>query len=218
MIAIIDSGIGGKGIEAEIRKIMPGVDIIYFADTKNFPYGTKTVSELHRILEHNIRVLIKKGATVIVLACNSATVSSVDHLRRKFDIPVIGTEPAIKPACESTKTKNIAIFSTPITAESQDHLIKKYCEGVKVYKIPFDYLAAEIERGDIEVAKSDIQNIWKKYRGKNIDTIVLGCTHYTLIRDEIQKIVGRDIKLIDSNSAVAQQVKKVYDEINSKQK
>lgn len=213
MIGIIDSGIGGKGIEKEIRKLIPGVKILYFADTKNFPYGTKKVSLLHKILSDNISYLIKKGAKVIVLACNSATVSSVEYLRTKFNVSIIGTEPAIKPASEMTKTKNIAIFSTPITAETQDYLIDRYCKDIKVYKIPFDNLAGYIERGETKYSTSNVAYVWSKYQNKNIDTIVLGCTHYTLMRDEIQRIVGKDIKLIDSNAAVARQVKKVYDNI-----
>lgn len=215
MIGIIDSGIGGKGIEKEIKKIIPGVKTLYFADTKNFPYGSKKVSTLHEILSDNISYLIKKGAKVIVLACNSATVSSVEYLRTKFDVPIIGTEPAIKPACELTKTKSIAIFSTPITAKStaENNLIKKYCRGIKVYKISFDNLAGQIERGDITSATRGVAVTWSNYKDKNIDIIVLGCTHYTLIKPEIQEVVGKNIKLVDSNAAVAQQVKKVYDKV-----
>lgn len=213
MIGIIDSGIGGKGIEKEIKKLLPGVKIIYLADSKNFPYGTKTVSELHKILSNNINHLIKKGAKTIVLACNSATVSSVKYLRGKFDIPIIGVVPAIKTAALNTKTKNIAIFSTPITAKSkaEDDLIKRYCEDIKVYKVPFKNLANLIEKGGTVTPAFEVGVVWQTYKDKNIDVIVLGCTHYTLIRDEIQKIVGDGIQLVDSNIAVARQVKKVYD-------
>lgn len=213
MIAIIDSGIGGKGIEREIKKQLPKVKIIYLADSINFPYGTKPVKVLHKILEENISAMIKKGAQIIVLACNSATVSSVKYLRKKFDIPIVGVVPAIKPAAKTTKTKNIAIFATPITSKSkaQGELIKKYCSDYEVYKIPFKNLAGQIEKNEIKKAKINIQNQWQKYRNKNIDTIVLGCTHYTLIRPEIQKIVGKNVKIIDSNKAVARQVKKIYD-------
>ena len=213
MIGIIDSGIGGKGIEKEIKKLIPNEKIIYFADTENFPYGTKKVDELHEILEKNIATMIKKGVTIIVLACNSATVTSVEYLRNKFNIPIVGVEPAIKPASEITKTKNIAVFCTPITAKggSVDDLIEKYCTGINVYKIPFPNLAGYIERGETKKATSEVAFIWLKYKDKNIDVVVLGCTHYTLIKDEIQKIVGEGIKIIDSNKAVAKQVKKVYD-------
>lgn len=225
MIGIIDSGIGGKGIEKEIQKLLPAspaggpkVKIIYLADTKNFSYGTKKISILHKILEKNINFLIKKGAKIIVLACNSATVSSVKYLRKKFQIPIIGVEPAIKPAAEISKTKKIAIFATPITSKSQatDDLISKYCKYIKVYKIPFKNLASQIERGETKKYTPGLALVWSKYKNKNIDTIVLGCTHYTLIRPQIQKIVGPNIKIIDSNQAVARQVKKVYDSFRRK--
>lgn len=215
MIGIIDSGIGGKGIEKEIKKLLANAKIKYLADSKNFPYGTKKVQDLHRILEANIKFLVGKEAKIIVLACNSATVSSVKYLRKKFDIPIVGVVPAIKPAAEMTKTKKIAIFATPITSKNQavNYLIKKYCQNIIVYKIPFKNLASQIERSKTKKATYEVAAIWSKYQNKNIDVIVLGCTHYTLIKSEIQKIVGSKIKVIDSNKAVAKQVKKIYDKV-----
>ena len=215
MIGIIDSGIGGEGIQKEIKKLLPKVKIIYLADTKNFPYGTKPVAVLHGILEKNIQLMLNRGAEIIVLACNSATVSSVKYLRKKFDVPIIGVVPAIKPASEITKTKNIAIFATPITSKSraQSDLIKKYCSDCIVYKIPFNDLAQLIEEHQTSMYTSRVYAVWQKYKNKNIDVIVLGCTHYTLIRDEIQKIVGKNIKIIDSNKAVAKQVKIIWSKL-----
>ncbi len=215
MIGIIDSGIGGKGIEKEIRKLLLDVKIYYFADTKNFPYGTKKISVLHRILEKNINLMLQKDAKVIVLACNSATVSSVNFLRKKFNVPIVGVVPAIKPAAEMTKTKKIAIFATPITSMSkvQDELIKRYCQDCEIYKISFKDLAELIEKGKTKMYTYEVDAVWQKYADKNIDVIVLGCTHYTLIKKDIGKIVGRKIKIIDSNKAVAKQVKRIYDEI-----
>lgn len=213
MIGIIDSGIGGRGIEKEIKKLLPEVKIEYLADRKNFPYGTKPVSVLHKILLNNIVTMQSKGAELIVLACNSATVSSVKYLRKKVPVPIIGVEPAIKPAAETTKTKKIAIFATPITSKSQaqNNLIKKYCADCKVYKISFNNLAMLIEDSQTQKATSRVAATWLKYKNLDIDTIVLGCTHYTLIKKEIQKIVGPKVKLIDSNPAVAMQAKKIYD-------
>lgn len=212
MIGIIDSGIGGKGIEAEIQKLLPNAKTIYFRDSKNFPYGNKTSEQLQKILTDNIEELIKKGAKIIVLACNSATVSNVEYLREKFNIPIIGVVPAVKPAAEDSKTKHIALFATPVTCESKlvSKFIHDYRDGIKVTKIPFKNLASEIEKGEIEKAKENIKNVWAKFQDSNIDTIVLGCTHYPIIKNEIQEIVGPNISLIDSEKAVAQQVKKVY--------
>lgn len=218
MIAILDSGIGGKGIEKEIKKLLPKVKIAYLADTKNFPYGTKKISVLHQILEENIEKMRQKGAQIIVLACNSATVSSVNYLRQKFDLPIVGVVPALKPAAEMTKTKKIAIFATPITSKSRatDKLIKNYCQDIEVYKIVFSHLANEIEKGETQKVTLEVAAVWQKYQDKNIDVIVLGCTHYTLIKKDIGKIVGSKVKVIDSNQAVAKQVKRIYDEINER--
>lgn len=216
MIGIIDSGIGGKGIEAEVKKLLPSVKIEYLADTKNFPYGTKPVKVLRKILSDNIEAMIKKGAKVIVLACNSATVSSVKYLRKKFpNIRIVGVVPAIKPAAEHTKTKKIAIFATPITSKSayQQELIDKYCQGIEVYKIPFKNLASQIENSQPEKYTPGVGAVWLKYKDKNIDIIVLGCTHYTLIKDDIQNVVGPKVKLTDSNLAVAKQVQKIYNSL-----
>lgn len=219
MIGIIDSGIGGKGIEKEIRRLLPKAKISYFRDQKNFPYGTKSVSRVNQILAKNCEAMIKRKAQMIVIACNSGSVSSLKYLREKFDIPIVGVVPAVKTAAEMTKNKRIAIFATPITCKSQmlKELCQNYCQGIKVYKIAFKDLASQIERGKTNSATYEVAAVWQKYQDRNIDVIVLGCTHYVLIKDEIQKIVGQDIKIIDSNKAVARQVKIIYDEINVKQ-
>ena len=219
-VGIIDSGIGGKGIEKEIKKLLPEIKTIYLADSKNFPYGTKKVSELNQILANNVNILIEKNVDLIVLACNSGSVSSLEYLRKNFELPIIGVVPAIKMASEKTKTKNIALFSTPVTSKSKivAGLIKDYCKGIKVYKIYFKYLAEQVEEGKIKEAQENIQTKWQDYKTKNIDTIILGCTHYVLIKDEIQKIVGPKIKLVDSNLAVARRVKSLYNKIYSKER
>jgi glutamate racemase len=214
-IGIIDSGIGGKGIEKEIKKLLPKVKVLYLGDRKNFPYGTKPARVLNKIIEDNANALINKGARVIVLACNSGSVTSLKYLRRKIKVPIVGVVPAIKPAAAATQTKKIAIFATPITTKSvvQENLIKEFCRGIKVYKIPFANLAGKIEYGELAEAKADISRKWQQYKDKNIDAIVLGCTHYTLIKKAIQKIVGKNILVIDSNTAVAKQTKRLYDKI-----
>jgi glutamate racemase len=218
MIGIIDSGIGGRGVEAELKKLLPKVKIIYLGDSENFPYGDKTVKILNHILFERVNELLAQGVKIVVLACNSATVSSIKYLRRRFPKTIfVGVTPAIKVASKETQTGRIAIFATSVTSKSQAQkdLINKYCEFIKVYKVPFKSLASEIEHGEIEAAKNDIAETWQQLANKNIDTIVLGCTHYTLIKKEIQEIVGPNIKLIDSNLAVAKQVQKIYNEISN---
>jgi glutamate racemase len=217
MIGIIDSGIGGRGIAAELKKLLPDVPIEYLGDRANFPYGSKPKQELNRILEHNIRMLLDKGAQLIVLACNSGSVTSLAYLRSIFSVPIVGVVPAIKPAAEHTKTKKIAIFATPITSTSAvyEDLIRQFCTGIEVFRIPFPNLATLIEYDRIAEAEQDIANIWQQYKDCGIDEVVLGCTHYTLIRDNIQRIVGQGVEVIDSNLAVAKQAKRVYEKLKT---
>jgi len=213
MIAIIDSGIGGKGIEQEIRKLLPKVRIIYFADKKNFPYGLKKPTYLRKILKEHVQTFIDKGAKIVVIACNSGSVSALKNLQAEFKTPIVGVVPIIKEASKMTKTKEIAVLATPVTVKSKvlNDLIKECCRGVKVYKIPCQKLARYIEDRDTEKIKKEVSELWGKYRNKNIDTVVLGCTHYTLDKKEIQGVIGSKVKIIDSNKEVAQKVKKIYD-------
>jgi glutamate racemase len=216
MIGIIDSGIGGKGVETELKKLLSKAKIIYLGDNENFPYGDKTAKVLNHILFERVSELLVQDVKIVVLACNSATVSSINYLRQNFPKTIfVGVIPAIKMASETTKTGRIAVFATSVTSKSQAQkdLINKYCEFIRVYKVPFKSLASEIEHGEMEAAKNDIAKTWRQLVNKNIDTIVLGCTHYTLIKKEIQEIVGPNIKLIDSNLAVAKQVQKIYNKL-----
>mgnify|MGYP005845530259 CR=1 FL=1 len=215
MIGIIDSGIGGKGIKKEIKKIIPGEKIFYIADRKNFPYGTKKTQVLNKIIAFNINKLIRRRAKIIVLACNSGSVTSLKYLRKRFSLPIVGVVPAIKTAAKISKTKKIAIFATPITTRSgtQAELIRKYCQGYQVYKISMEDLASQIEFNQLKKAEENIRKKWQLYRNKRIDVIVLGCTHYTLVKSLIRKIVGKKIRIVDSNVAVARQVKRLYDKV-----
>lgn len=217
VIGVIDSGIGGTGIAKEIERLLPDVQIEYLGDRKNFPYGSKSKAELDRILEDNIRFMVSKGAVLIVLACNSGSVTSLAHLRQTFSIPIVGVVPAIKPAALHTKSRRIAILATPITSTSEvyEDLITQFCQDIEVYRIPFPDLAALVEYGHLEEAEENVAETWERYKDCGIDAVVLGCTHYTLIRDEIQRVVGPDVEVIDSNLAVARQVERIYNSLKA---
>jgi len=213
VIGILDSGIGGKGIEQEVTRLLPGVGTYYLRDAEHFPYGDKPPEEVVRIIDENCGLLVSKGAKLIVLACNSASVVSLAHLRRKYQVPFVGVVPAVKPAAALTKTGKIAVFGTALTSSSQalEELIEKFCQGITVYRIPLEGLAEAVEFGEPEEARRIVGETWHRYRNLGIDVVVLGCTHYTLIRDDIQHLVGADVKVIDSNEAVAKQVKRVWE-------
>jgi len=213
MIGILDSGIGGTGIEQEVRKLLPEVKTYYLRDAAHFPYGDKPPEEVVRIIDENCGLLVSKGAKLIVLACNSASVVSLSHLRRKYQVPFVGVVPAVKPAAALTKTRKIAVFGTALTSRSQalEELIERFCQGVSVYRIPLEGLAEAVEFGEREEARRIVAETWRCYRDLGIDVVVLGCTHYTLIKDDIQRLVGPAAQVIDSNEAVAKQVKRVWE-------
>ncbi len=208
-IGIFDSGIGGKSIEAEIKKLLPKVKRIYLADTKNFPYGEKSPNQIKKIAVENTNYLLGKGADLIVVACNTATVHSIKHLREVFPkVQFVGVEPAVKPAALISK-KGIIILSSPKATESKGllTLIRKYAKNVKVFNIGSLELVEAVENG---LGNSEINKILQKHLPKKIldesDVLVLGCTHFPLIKGIIQKYVGNRIKVIDSGEAVARRV------------
>lgn len=215
MIGILDSGIGGTLIEREVRRLLPDVEVYYLKDTEHFPYGSRSPDEVTRIIDDKSRTLVAKGARLIVLACNSASVVSLDYLRGKHQVPFVGVVPAVKPAAQLTRTKEIAVFGTELTTRSKalQDLIDRFCHGIVVQKVAFADLAEAIERGDVGMAQRIVETTWRQYQHRSIDVVVLGCTHYTLIRDGIQRIVGPGVQVIDSNLAVAKQTARVWERL-----
>ena len=212
MIGILDSGLGGTGIAEEVRALLPEVEVYYLRDAAHFPYGDKPPAEVVRIIDENCRLLVARGARLIVLACNSASVVSLAHLRRKYAVPFVGVVPAVKPAAQLTRSDRIAVFGTALTSASAalEELIARFCAERTVYRIAFPHLAEAVEEGDRARAEALVARTWREYADLGIDVVVLGCTHYTLIREEIQRVVGAEVKVIDSNAAVARQVARVW--------
>ena len=215
-IGIFDSGVGGLGVTWAIASLLPHENLVYLADNKSFPFGPKTEEQLHVICERSIAYLIERHhVKIVVVACNTATVSSLAYVRSKFSIPFVGVVPVVKPACEQTKTGCVAILSTPGTAGSayiQD-LIEKFGQGSQVLSISCPGLADMVEKGLVGTAEMEIylQSILGPLLEKHIDVIGLSCTHYPFLRDQIQAIVGPGVTILDSNVPVARQVKRVLE-------
>lgn len=212
MIGIFDSGIGGQSIRREIKKLLPREEIFYLADKENFPYGEKNPSQIRKIAERNSQCLIDKGAKVIVVACNTATVHAINYLRKKFpNVSFVGVEPAVKPAGLTSKKGIIVLSSPKATRSKQLHkLINEWAKEVKVFNIGSIELVRAVES---KLGSEKIKTILKKILPKKIltksDVLVLGCTHFPLIKKEIREYVGEKIKIIDSGEAVAKQVEKI---------
>ncbi len=212
-IGVFDSGIGGISVLKEIIKEIPGERYIYLADSKNAPYGKLSRRDIIKFSEDNVRYLISKDVKLIVVACNTATAAAVHHLRAKFIIPIVGLEPAIKPACLKTKTGNIGVLATKGTFRGNHfkNTSNKYKNYVKIYLKIAEGLVEMAEKGEFESnqAKILLKKYLKSFDNKNIDHIVLGCTHYPFFYDTIKSICGNEIEIIDSGEAVARRTKDI---------
>lgn len=215
-IGVLDSGVGGLSVWSEIVKELPKESTVYIADSRNVPYGTKTAEEIHRLSRKLVQFLLKKDVKLIVVACNTITVTSLSKLRKEFpQIPIVGTVPVVKTAAEKTKKRKIGILSTVRTAESryQKDLIEKFAKDLEVLNIGTDKLVPLIEKGDhVKMIQIILQQELKPFVDARIDVLALGCTHFPLIKAKIQKILGPKILILDSGPAIARQVKRVLEQ------
>lgn len=217
-IGIFDSGIGGISIYEEIHNLLPNESTIYLADSKNAPYGEKSKEEIIDFSVKNTEFLLNKGCKLIVVACNTASTNAVKYLRENYDVPIIRVQPAIKPAALNSKTKIVGILATKGTLKS-DLLFEtsnKFAQGVKVIEQVGEGLVSLIESGKIH--SLEMTKLLEKYVNpmieKNIDYLVLGCTHYPFLIPQIKKIVGEKIIILDSGEAIARQTKVILKQEN----
>lgn len=212
-IGIFDSGIGGVTVFKSIQKLLPKENILYLSDNLNSPYGNKSKKEIQELSLINSEWLTNKGCKVIVVACNTATTNSISLLRKTFKLPFIGVEPAIKPAAINTKTGNIGVLATKGTLSSNLFNITSndYCSKINIIEKNGDGLVEMIENGILN--GTEIEDLLIKFLNpmikSNIDHLVLGCTHYPLIKDSIIKILPNNVKVLESGEAVAKQTKKI---------
>jgi glutamate racemase len=215
-IGIFDSGVGGISVLKHIHALLPHEDLIYLADSKYAPYGNKTAQEITQRCLILCDDLLQKNVKAIVVACNTATAAAIDELRETFDIPIIGMEPAVKPAAEASKNGVIGVLATVGTLKSAQFaaLLESYGRNVKVVTQGCVGLVECIERGELDApeTKALIRLYTSPLLVDGADTIVLGCTHYPFIKEVIQDVVGREITLIDTGAAVAKQLKRQLEE------
>ena len=208
-IGILDSGLGGLSILRELRKVLPNEDYLFYEDSINNPYGSKSDAELLKIVSNVVEFLLKNDCKIIVIACNTATTSCMKSLREMYpDVIFVGTVPAIKVAYDNN-CKNTIILSTPYTMNSKrvEELINDYHNpDQNIINISGENLANLIENEKYDEIFSLLERLLNPYKDK-CDSIVLGCTHYPLIKDIIQSIIP-DAKLLDGSLGVANEVKR----------
>lgn len=214
-IAFLDSGVGGLSVFMEVKKLLPKENYIIFADQKNNPYGEKSQEQIKKFVNRATKFLTDRHSIkIIVLACNTATVMALDDLRKKFNIPIVGVVPAIKPATALTRNKKIAVMSTPVTAKSPylRKLIDDFANGLEVLKLDCAGLQESIEISDEKTINHNLEKYAAKIKEFNADVIVLGCTHYPLLKKQIEKYFKGNVKIIDSGAAIARRIKKILEE------
>ncbi|WDE14607.1 glutamate racemase [Thalassomonas haliotis] len=212
---MFDSGVGGLSIAKCIRQHLPRERLVYVADSAYAPYGDKGVELITERVNLIAGQLIKFNAKALVIACNTATVNAIDQLRAQIALPVIGVEPAIKPAARHSKSKKVALLVTSATATNQRFLtlVEKYSAGVEVFIQPCPGLVELIEQGKLNSRQCSglLQQYLHPLMTQGIDTLVLGCTHYPFLLEKIQLIAGPGIKVIETATPVTRELKRQLD-------
>ena len=212
-IAVIDSGVGGISVLRELIKIMPRENYIYFGDSKNAPYGSKEKAEVLEITRNNLEMLQKKGIKALVVACNTATSAAVRILREENPgLVIVGIEPAIKPPAMSLDHPKVLVMATPLTLKEEKfkRLVDRYSDQAEIIHLPCHRLAALVESGNIDTPELDdyIASLLEPYRDKNIDALVLGCTHYPHVRETIERHISPDVQIFDGGEGTARETRR----------
>ncbi|MEK7105999.1 MAG: glutamate racemase [Patescibacteria group bacterium] len=217
-IGVFDSGLGGLWVLKYLEKELPNYNFIYYADQAHIPYGSHTPDEITQFSAGIVDFLLEKDCMMIVIACNTATSASIKTLREKYDVPFVGIEPAIKSASELSKTGYIGMLATKVTAEGQklQDNIDKFANNVEVHTVIGYGLVELVEegKGDSDEAEKLLREYLEPLMEKNIDQLVLGCTHYAFLINCIKKIVGDKVNIIDPAPAVVKRAKQLVEENN----
>lgn len=216
-IGVLDSGLGGISVLRELVKLMPGEDFIYYGDSANAPYGTRTPEEVIDLTKKDVEFLLERGAKAIVVACNTATSVAIKELRAAYEevLPVIGIEPALKPAVKAKEHSKVVVMATPMTLSQTkfNSMMHIYEDDANIIKMPCPGLVEYIESGVLDgpVLDTYLEKQFAPYDKAEIDAVVLGCTHYPLIREVIQKHLP-GVFVYDGGFGTAKQTKRRLEE------
>jgi glutamate racemase len=218
-IGVFDSGIGGLTVVKRIAASLPQEDIVYFGDTARVPYGSKSNDTVIEYSLEDAKFLMQKNVKAIVVACNTASSIAMKELKKNFDIPIIGMiEPGAEAAIQTTKNNRVGVIGTraTITNQAYSKKIKELNPNVDVFEVACPLFVPLAEEGwiDHKATYEIAEEYLKELRERNIDTLVLGCTHYPILSKIIQEVIGENVELVDSGIAAAEMIKKELDRTN----
>lgn len=213
-IGIFDSGLGGLSVLKEIRRQLPNESLIYFADQGHLPYGPRPLSEVRQFAEAITRFLASQNVKVVVVACNTASAAALAHLRQAFpEMLFVGMEPAVKPAAERSQSRTIGVIATAATFQGElfASVVDRFAQGVTVLTQTCPKLVMQVEAGEFDTLNTRelVREYLEPLTKGGIDSLVLGCTHFSFIKSAIASVVGPTVEIVDPAPAVAQQVGRV---------
>lgn len=214
-VGIFDSGVGGISVLKSMVAELPHEDFLFYGDSANAPYGEKTPEQVLSLSRSVVDHLVRSGAKAVVIACNTATSVAAARLRAEHpDMPIVGIEPALKPATLAPRHERILVMATPVTLElDKFHKLAEECgSDSQVIAVPCPGLASRIERGDFDAPDMIelLDDLVGRYRGK-VDSVVLGCTHYPFVRRQIRKVLGDDVMFFDGAAGTARRLRSLLE-------
>ena len=215
-IGVFDSGVGGISVLRECVKIMPNEDFIYYGDSKNAPYGTKPTEVVRELTIAQVKRFLEIPIKGCVIACNSATSAAVRVLRERYpNLPLVGIEPALKPASLYKRDPRVLVLATPMTIKEEKfkNLLAKYEDKATIYGLPCPGLMEYVEEGkyDTSEVSNFLEELLAPYRGGVIDAVVLGCTHYPFVKDKISQVLGPGVRVFDGGEGTAREMRRRID-------
>ena len=212
-IGIFDSGLGGLSVWKEVVKVLPNENIIYYADSANCPYGSKSESEIINLSKRIVDFLIENKCKLVIVACNTATAAAIDYLRANYSIPFVGMEPAVKPASLNSQTKSIAVLATEGTFNGRlyKETSQRFTKDVNLNIKVGENLVDIVENNLINEKSTEIhlRNLIQPLIELNIDHLVLGCTHYPFLIPVLKNILPANVNILDPSPAIAKQAKRI---------
>lgn len=212
-IGFTDSGLGGLSVLKEAIKLLPNENFVYLGDSMNAPYGSKSLEEVRELTMSNVEFLLKENVKAVVVACNTATSAAINLVRDTYkDIPIIGVEPALKPAVTSNPGGRILIMATTMTLQEEKfhQLMMHHKDEAEIIPLPCPGLMEFVEKGELdsEGLHQYLEEKLSPYKEKGVDAIVLGCTHYPFVKSAISKVIGEKTQIFDGNLGTVKELER----------